>query len=78
MIPLVNKNASKRTTQGFKACVAKIGCEPEAVEAVIAVEAAGRGWDRHGRRAPWRIRVGLPVAFIIIVARVLYVVWKSR
>lgn len=49
MIPLVNKNASKRTPEGFNACVKKIGCEPEAIEAVIAVEAAGRGWDRQGR-----------------------------
>lgn len=49
MIPLSNKHASKRTKETFDACVAAIGCEPAALEAVIAVESAKRGYDRHGR-----------------------------
>lgn len=38
-----------RTPAGFAAAVALIGCEPAALGAVLAVEAAGSGFDKQGR-----------------------------
>lgn len=49
MIPLANLHAAKRTTKVFNECVARLGCEREMFEAVIAVESRARGYDRHGR-----------------------------